>query len=560
MVSDLPSVLTDFFDTLHSALPKHRMRKVGKTLKRYARKVTPALGALSVAGVSLNASQFASLFRGQTPIATLRNRVSNSLRKMDTPILVIVDDIDRLQSDELVFIFKLMRLIGYLPNVYYLIAYDETTLLSVITKTAAVDNREYGASEYLEKMVQVKLQMPPMDPYSAYDMLNTLLDEMKDRHSIALSPYDEEKLNLAYTALMSHHLQEPRRIRRFCAHLEAPFALVRPDVDFVDYVIIAFLQFSYPSVVELLRQHEQELTIGEAMESVRADEPWSERLLKAGVVQDEIEDIERVLAGIFPSVEESLGRSSGLYQVEDETNHPPPNGVGTPLYFKRYFSPVVAPDDLDDATAREALQEILDGRPGPLWDRIIASMPINSERAILKLYQLAPSAPATAKKLIPSLCRLAPRTPQGFERFVAPKFRLLSWMAELASVLAPNERSGHVYQIVRCCNLERIASMTRHPSFGGHVDSLDDPPDSLGYLRVKMVPLIRDVLDAQTQIDQDTTRDIALLLKAWFAFVPTSEPSEWLRKRLADGACMPTYLVGIVESIGTLLDEGEPDS
>lgn len=557
IVSDLPSVLTDFFDTLHSALPKNRMRKVGKILKRYARKVTPALGAVSVAGVSVNASQLALLFRGQTPIATLRDRVSNSLRRMDTPILVIVDDIDRLQSDELIFIFKLMRLIGYLPNVYYLIAYDETTLLSVLAKTAATDSREHGPSEYLEKMIQVKLHMPPMDPYSAFDMFYSLLGEMTERHDIVMSPYDKEKLNLAYTAVMSRHLQEPRRIRRFCAHLEAPFALVKPDVDFIDYVIIAFLRFSYPSVVEILRQHEQELTLGKTTESPRADDGWSERLLEAGVSQDEIEDIERVLAGIFPSAEESLGRSSGLYQMEDETNHPPPNGVGTPLYFKRYFSPVVAPDDLDDATAREALQEILVGCPSSTWDRIIASMPINSERAILKLYQLAPNDRASAKLLIPALCKLAPHTPEGFERFVAPKFRLLSWMAELASLLTTSERPGHVYQIIRCCNLERIASMTRHPSFGGHVDSLDDPPDSLGYLRLKIVPLIRDVLDAQAQIDEHPTRDVALLIEAWFAFVPTIEPREWLRERLIDGARLPTYFGGIVEASDTLLDEGE---
>ena len=46
---------------------------------------------------------------------------------LDQPILVVIDDLDRLQPDELLLVFKLIRLVGRLPSVGYILAFDERT-------------------------------------------------------------------------------------------------------------------------------------------------------------------------------------------------------------------------------------------------------------------------------------------------------------------------------------------------------------------------------------------------------------------------------------------------
>lgn len=64
---------------------------------------------------------------------------------------MILDDLDRLAPDELLLVFKLVRLIGRLPNVYYLLCYDEQTLLDTLSRSALVGGSEGRAREYMEK-------------------------------------------------------------------------------------------------------------------------------------------------------------------------------------------------------------------------------------------------------------------------------------------------------------------------------------------------------------------------------------------------------------------------
>ncbi len=45
---------------------------------------------------------------------------------------MILDDLDRLTAEELMQVFKLVRLVGRLPYVYYLLGYDEQTLVDLI--------------------------------------------------------------------------------------------------------------------------------------------------------------------------------------------------------------------------------------------------------------------------------------------------------------------------------------------------------------------------------------------------------------------------------------------
>jgi predicted KAP-like P-loop ATPase len=81
--------------------------------------------------------------------------------------LIILDDLDRLEPAELLLTFKLVRLVGRLPNVYYLLTYDERTLVDVLKRTDLVGEEDGRAQAYLEKMIQVRLDIPPLLDSSA---------------------------------------------------------------------------------------------------------------------------------------------------------------------------------------------------------------------------------------------------------------------------------------------------------------------------------------------------------------------------------------------------------
>ncbi|WP_399136029.1 P-loop NTPase fold protein [Streptomyces sp. NBUA17] len=55
--------------------------------------------------------------------------------------MAITDDLGRLAPEELLVVFKPVRLAGHLPNVYYPISTDEQTLQDVLQRTDPVGSK-----------------------------------------------------------------------------------------------------------------------------------------------------------------------------------------------------------------------------------------------------------------------------------------------------------------------------------------------------------------------------------------------------------------------------------
>mgnify|MGYP001067267550 CR=1 FL=1 len=78
-----------------------------------------------LAGAGLS-SALGKLFKTvrQETVRDTRKRIEDALRKTGRRIVVFVDDIDRLDADEIRVVFKMVRLVADFPNVTYLLAFD----------------------------------------------------------------------------------------------------------------------------------------------------------------------------------------------------------------------------------------------------------------------------------------------------------------------------------------------------------------------------------------------------------------------------------------------------
>ncbi|MFD4814547.1 P-loop NTPase fold protein, partial [Streptomyces sp. NPDC058418] len=109
-----------------------------------------------------------------------------------------MDDLDRLTPEELLVVFKLVRLVGHLPGVYYLISFDERTLLDVLQRSELVGNSEPRAREFLEKIVQVRLDLPAFRERDADLLVDRSLAAVLASHSLTLTPGEQQRLSEAY--------------------------------------------------------------------------------------------------------------------------------------------------------------------------------------------------------------------------------------------------------------------------------------------------------------------------------------------------------------------------
>lgn len=92
----------------------------------------------------------------------ISKEVEAGLKASNRQLLIVMDDLDRLTPDELLVLFKLIRLIGEVPGLHYLLAYDEDTLHHLLMQTSIAADSADRARRYLEKIVERRWEVPPM--------------------------------------------------------------------------------------------------------------------------------------------------------------------------------------------------------------------------------------------------------------------------------------------------------------------------------------------------------------------------------------------------------------
>ena len=240
VVSDLDSLLLEFFVTIASA--GGVKPEVKSTVRKYAANV---LAASKVAKVPLlDVSQIVQAFTdklGEDTLVEKRDHLAEVLGKEAKPILVVIDDIDRLYADELLMLFKLVRLVGRLPYVHYLLAFDEETVLDVLETQQIAHGDRDRARAYLEKIVQFRFDLPPLHWRQAWNLAADRIDEVSDLFGVAVDPTESERFVRYWQSYMSRGLATPRAVNRWATQIQSVWPLVKDETNFVDVAAMTYL-------------------------------------------------------------------------------------------------------------------------------------------------------------------------------------------------------------------------------------------------------------------------------------------------------------------------------
>ncbi|MEO9322258.1 P-loop NTPase fold protein [Nocardioides sp. C4-1] len=258
------AVASEVFNAIAAALPpgpaSDRLRQ---TVLKYGKYATAVVGAfVPGAGLATKVADLALGDAGQQPsLSRLALDAAGQLQDMDERILLFIDDIDRLQPQELLATFKAIRVLGRLPNVHYLIAYDQSTLLDVLKHTALANGDELRALAYLEKMVTVRLDQPPTRRAQIEELLSRRLNAALTDLNVLLDDDQTQRLAVEREGLLLELLREPRKVARFLAQVYGYLPLVDPStIDVVDFLVLSLLRLTYPRLYDAVSADRRLLT------------------------------------------------------------------------------------------------------------------------------------------------------------------------------------------------------------------------------------------------------------------------------------------------------------
>lgn len=237
-------------DTVKKKLPKlgARLLRAGALVG----KVAEAAGAAIAGGIAEKGMEWlAGLIEQDESVESLHAELSKALREQKKRFLIVIDDIDRLSPDEALLIFRLVKSVGRLPNVMYLLVYDRPLAERIVSERYPSEG-----PHYLEKIVQAAFELP--DP-SALDVQQHLLSLIE---SICGAPAEADivrYMNIFYEGI-SPAMRTPRDVTRFTNSLSVSWPAVAGEVGRADFLALEMLRLLHPTIYRAIRQSKEQLT------------------------------------------------------------------------------------------------------------------------------------------------------------------------------------------------------------------------------------------------------------------------------------------------------------
>ncbi|GAB3207859.1 KAP family P-loop NTPase fold protein [Nocardia tengchongensis] len=390
--SDTDSVLFDFYATIKSALPVTLWEKTKKFLSPTFSVAATAAKTIPVAGdaASTGLQLFGDLLDSTDSFNEQFRKFSEALAKENVRVLVIVDDLDRLDANELLTVLKAVRLLGSFPGIHYLLAYDHSTISDVLSTTSVAGGKPQRAFEYIEKIVQYPFELPPLQMFHRYRELEVAISEVARRSGIDVESLTVDNLPVVQAFLdevPESDLVTLRSIHRLVHQFDVTLTIVGPDnVNFLDLLLLTFLRVSYPALYRRLPAWRVDLTrpvhhvIFTNTERQQVD--WATRF--ANVLPDtSTEDTRTQLLALLRFLFPVMADASSPFS--DDSRHLDHRRVCERDYFDRYFAFGVTVGDISDTAVLDGLTQLARGESLPADNEFRSALGDYRSRRALKI-------------------------------------------------------------------------------------------------------------------------------------------------------------------------------
>jgi predicted KAP-like P-loop ATPase len=355
--------LRGFFDTLAATLGRSlptQAEKIGNLLRDHVALLL--LASVSVAGVSLPNPRDA-LPRIGDPLASVRldelkQQIEEVLEQAGKRVVVLIDDIDRLERAEIQAIFKLVKLSASFTSTSYVLSFDDEMVSSSIGERYTQAGYEAGR-DYLAKIIQVPLHLPPPDAIQLRQMV-------VDGVAAALRQSRIELEKKEVNAFMHHFIEgpeprlgTPRHAKLYVNAVTFALPLLEEEAHPVDLLLMEGIRVFYPKLYLAIRDNAK-LFLGGGRDSDQNTESAQRRHI-ADLLRESTPDItpeqcaslhRDLLESLFPR----LGKT--CYGHDREADWAREQRVCSEQYFQRYFMYSVPPGDIGDLEVKSFLNGI----------------------------------------------------------------------------------------------------------------------------------------------------------------------------------------------------------
>lgn len=321
LVSHAGDLIPQFFAEMIATLKQPNEQRAAaaaeltKTLAQYAKIVSPVVAVFNpIAGVftSVGSAAARALFSRKEPLPVIRRNLISRLEQLNAPIVVLIDELDRVEDEEVRAIAQLVRAVADFPRVSYVLAYDSERVIQALS----AGSTETRGRAYLEKIVQLPISLPIL---MEEERLRVLSDELKHTDPRLKSDFDQTQRYAEMALLLTSSIvSTPREVKRLVGSYRIIRSVVGEEVDWIDLLGFAAITSRLPKTLENIRRVPERCMINPVSRSenlrrvTEGSDAASKRLSAVLDPGEGTPDIEKLLQRLFPPLS-SKQSSKGEY-------------------------------------------------------------------------------------------------------------------------------------------------------------------------------------------------------------------------------------------------------
>lgn len=340
-------LLTGFFFTIADALDTELVT-TGDKFKAFVKRT--ASDVTSLAGVE-GVGSIVSSFISTIDINELRKRVENELQNAKKRILVLIDDVDRLEKTEIHTLFRIVKLTADFKYTSYILAFDKDVVATSLQDRYSSTMHNAGEA-FLEKIIQIPLHLPSIEKQVLREFCFQGIDEAVRLAEIDLSQVQIQDFVNSFSYAFDDCLTTPRKAKLYGNILLFALPILKDEVNPVDLMLIEGIRVFCPLLYELLRTNKKLFT-GTFTSNIYSNNEQEKDHIKKIIDRtlDKAQNINKesfiyLLKKLFPKLEAVYGnRNYGSDWYENWNNA---QRICSEHYFSRYFTYSIPRNDVSD--------------------------------------------------------------------------------------------------------------------------------------------------------------------------------------------------------------------
>lgn len=287
-------------------------------------------------------------------LSELKKEIKNDLYERKKKLVIVIDDIDRLNQSEIRQIFRLVRVNADFPNTIYLLAFDRKIIETNLEEQAGVSGKDY-----LEKIVQVSFDIPLAKSEKIanflFQELNRVLETIPDSLD---NSFDKTYWTNIYHSGFGNLFKNIRDVKRFASSLKFNISQMHPkgvmEVNPIDFIAIEAIRLFAPEFYNFLKSRKNLFTDTESNIIGSYDRSWDKRKEREKEIKEQLDklnsnlknNIENLLYRLFPQVEGFCsGYSNSHYGHEMQSSWSRSLRVCATKNFDSYFTLIPGGDE-----------------------------------------------------------------------------------------------------------------------------------------------------------------------------------------------------------------------